>query len=273
MDWRLAEGLSFFEKITPAQFREKLVALDYNKPESIHDFHTLLNKPNIFPIVIGKVGSEVLQLCAEPSQLESHPQDELIDVNDGRATLDSVILGLWDQLQDCLNGKHSNEGSATEDHPSQSTIAAQAPLETFLQLGLLYSRPDSSITAKTDLNRESGWDSTNYVLVANTQDDSIWVLWKKFILSHETAEYELAKDVWPYGYAVFPGMPVDETVIYARLADRWDDLNPSADLHLARIVRAPSARNGVEETMLVSAMRTPQGGIRRYNDFRAIGPR
>ena len=60
MDWRVAAQLKFSEKITPAQFREKLLVLDYSEPKSISDFHRFLNKPNILPMVIGKVGSEVL---------------------------------------------------------------------------------------------------------------------------------------------------------------------------------------------------------------------
>lgn len=82
-------------------------------------------------------------------------------------------------------------------------------------------------------------------------------------LGHETAEYELAKDEWPGGYAVSTGMPVNETVNYARLADSWNDLNPSitTSLRLARILRALSARNKTEEPILVPAKRTPQGGI------------
>ena len=134
-------------------------------------------------------------------------------------------------------------------------------------------RPDSSITERTDFNLASGWDPSNYVLIANVQDDSIWILWKKFILSHETAEYEQAKDVWPGPYAVFPGMPVYESVICAKLANSWDDLNPNANLRLTKIARAPSARNKIKEPMLVSAMRTPQGGVRRHNDYRSMGPR
>lgn len=92
-------------------------------------------------------------------------------------------------------------------------------------------------------------------------------------MSHETAEYEPAKDVWPDRYAVSPGMPVDESVNYARIADSCDDLSRSAKLRLTRIARAPSFRNKVEEPILVAAVRTLQGGIRGYNDFRDMGPR
>ena len=274
MDWLDSVTMqSFFQKFTPEQFREKLLALDY-KPESISEFRQFLDKPKVLPIVIGRMGSEVLQLAPESGQLEYHEEDEDSPSRDERPALDSVILGLWSQMQDFRNGNHSDEGYASGG-PTQSTTTAIAPLEAFLQLGLLYSRPESSITKKTNLNSGSDWYSTNYVLVVNIHDDSIWVLWKKYILGQETAEYELAKDVWPGRYAMFPGMPMDEAVIYARLADSWDDLNPSitTSLRLAMIVRAPSAQNEIEEPILVTARRTAQGGIRRDNDFRSMKPK
>lgn len=153
---------------------------------------------------------------------------------------------------------------------------AQPPLEAFCQLGLLYSRPVSSIGLGTDLDKEEGWDATNYVLVMNVHEYSIWLLWKKFILYIMTAEYELASDAWLGRYAVLPGMEdLDETVIFVRLADNWNALNPdtTTDLRLTRIARAPSARHRFEEPTFVSARRTEQGGICREGDYRSKGPK
>ena len=184
-------------------------------------------------------------------------------------------LGLWGDQEAFRRGIHSDEGSQSGE-PTYRTPAAQAPLEVFRQIGLLYSSSSSSMSPHTDLDGEEGWRASNYVLVVNIYDRSIWVLWRNFVHYLDSCEHGLAKQICPGEYAVFPGMEgVGESVISARLADSWESLDPGphTTLRLKRVYPEHSAGYQMEEPALSSARWTAQGGIRRENDFRAMGTR
>lgn len=85
----------------------------------------------------------------------------------------------------------------------------------------------------------------------NIYDGSIWVLWMKFVHYLDSCEHDLAKEIWPGEYAVFPRMEgMGESVISSRLADSWEF----------------SLRSRVHDGLL-------REGTRRENDFRAMGTR
>ena len=152
------------------------------------------------------------------------------------------------------------------------TLASQAPLECFHQLGgLEYCNVDEAAESRI----YDDWHKSNYVLVRNVDDDSIWVLWRKYRYAEGSADLVLAKDVFDADeYAVFPGMRgLEETIIYAKIADHWNLLDASLDLGFSRIFRASSSRNRVEEPVVVLVVRTKEGGLRRLNDYRIMGPR
>ncbi len=251
----------FFSIVTPADFGKAILSVDYNDTKSIHKFEKILLKPNVMPIVIGTLKGTLLKLSAEPYVLEPHELevDELLQINDERLAMPTAIVGIWSTKGSYRNSHYSDEGCPSSD-ATQRLPTPVAALEVFHQLGLLHSYENSL------------WQKTNYALVRNVYDDSIWVIWRKYILRPDTADHDLAKDVWNKEYAVFPGME-GERAIFARIADNWDWLRPDTDLRSSRIFRAPSHRNQVEEPLLVSASRTKEGGIRRQNDFRATWPR
>ena len=109
--------------------------------------------------------------------------------------------------------------------------------------------------------------------MANVYDDSLWVLWRKYIKNTETNEKLLAKNHFPAPYAIFPGTPSEqgerEPIIYARIADNWGSLRADTCLRFDKVLRAV----GNQEPILVLARRTAEGGIRRTNDFRPMQQR
>ena len=89
------------------------------------------------------------------------------------------------------------------------------------------------------------------------------------------AELGLTRDnVHPWKYAIFPGMEnLKERIIYAKVANRWDDFSANFELRFSRILRAPSSTHQMEEPVAVAVVRTDEGGLRRVNDFRPRGPK
>lgn len=144
---------------------------------------------------------------------------------------------------------------------------SNAPLEVFHTLGLLHAH---KLNGVTDINRPDAWRKTNYVLVRNVYDNSIWTLWRKAIPGSDGADDRLAKDdICPQEYAVFPGIEsVTGTVIYAKLADSWNELGSDAVLRLSRISRASLCMKRVVEPLIVKAKMTEEGRLRREQDFR-----
>lgn len=70
---------------------------------------------------------------------------------------------------------------------------------------------------------------------------------------------------------MFPGTEyLDETIIYAKIGEHWDMLASDTPLEFSRICRAPSARNRIEEPLVVWVVRTKEGGLRRLYDFRTM---
>lgn len=99
----------------------------------------------------------------------------------------------------------------------------------------------------------------NFVLVQNVYDDTLWVIWEKYVYSAATSDSVLSKGiVEPYQYGRFPRMEdLDAKVLYAKLADTWDTLGFDAHLSLERIYRVPDVgRGGVGEPVVTYAVRT-----------------
>jgi len=269
LEQEAAKQVEFNKEIKADRFAVSMRSIDYNSDKSLYDFEQFLLRPHIHPITIGYVGQTLIKLAPEPYQLDTHSLDQESEgiVDDNRASVSCSILGLWSDSSSLRRGQYSDEGYASDDTLEKPV---QRSLEGFQQLGLLYWQR---------LGSQEDFQPSNYVLVTSVYDDSIWVIWRKFIMDQNTAEEDLAKEVWQGDYAVFPGMTAEEgereTVIYAKLADNWDSLRPSPDtaLGLTRINHAPSSRNPNPEPTLVRAVRTVQGGIRRLNDFRSMLPR
>ena len=123
-------------------------------------------------------------------------------------------------------------------------MVGTGPLEVFHQLG--------GIETRRPHDRE--WHESNYVLVRNVYDDTIWVIWRNFIFLEGSADLFLSKDVLSK-YALFPGMEASgETIFYAKIADGWDMMGEQANLRFSRIYRARSSRNQVEEPVVVGVV-------------------
>ena len=224
--------------------------IDYNDGIALSDFADFLAGPNVMPITIGHVGGTIIQLYAGDHHLDAHelPDDAWGDVDENRAAVNISVLGLWEDASQLRRGHPSDEGHASDGTPSASTTDAGS-LEVFQQLGLLAYREPGS---------KDDFESSNYVLVTSVYDDSIWVLWRKYILDENTLDMDLTSDVvWQGNYAVFPGTPkvdgVRETIVYARLTDNWADLKPSAAkaLKFSHIRHAPSTCDSRPEPILV----------------------
>ena len=173
--------MQFLKEVSPAEFAQTLSVVDYNSWESIYEFRRFLNQPNIMSIVIGNHNGTLLQLAREPGQLEPYEKGDGDDtIDDGCMMLGHSALGLWSDQQAFRKGIYSDEGSQS-GVPTYRTPAAQAPLEVFHQIGLLYSSSSSSMSPRTDLDSQEGWRASNYVLVKNIYDRSIRVLWRKFV--------------------------------------------------------------------------------------------
>lgn len=254
-----------------------LLSIDFDSSHSIGEFEDFNSRPNKVPINIGRVGNTLIRLCAEPALLKPHelePEDpDLVDDRsaDRRAVVAPTVLGLYGDTMAYHVGRRSDEGCSSKG-TIQPEPVPQAPLEVLHQLGgIEFLSPSES----TESNKQQQWQKSNYVLVQNVYDDSIWVLWRKYRFYIDDADVGLAKDIWtPSPYAMFPGLEnLDETIIYAKIADHWDMLDYEAPLKFSRVCRAPSAQNRIEEPLVVSAVRTKEGGLRRSNDFRVMRPR
>ena len=282
-EWTLRQARpamdKFTQKILPAEFAKAMHAIDYNDDDSLYDFTHFLYRPNFVPIKIGTVGRNSVILIPEPAQLHQHDMSDEIygSVQDSRPSVSPSILGIWNDWSSFEVGQHPDVSKVSKSDGSDHTTTepprpscSSGSLEVFQQLGLLYWE---------DIGSKSGLKPSNYILVTNVYDDSIWVIWRKYIKDQNTAEEDLAKDVWQDEYAMFPGMPTEEglkeTIIYAMVAENWDSLEPPSDdaLLFSHIFPAPPSGNPIEEPILVSACRTAQGGIRRLNDARSMPPR
>ena len=212
-------------KVDPDQFANMMKSIDYNSDRALREFSNFIAGPNVKPITIGHVGETIIQLYAGDHHLSAHelPDDAWGDVDENRAMASISVLGLWEDASQLRRGHQPDEGNASDGTSSSASATDTGSLEVFLQLGLLAYREPGS---------KDDFESSNYVLVTSVYDDSIWVLWRKYILDENTLDMDLASDVWQGDYAVFPGTPtvdmVRETIIYARIADNWADLQPSA---------------------------------------------
>lgn len=266
---------AWFDPVAPEEFGRRLSRLNYNNDDSIYDFEDFLYQPNMMNIVLGKVGDSIINFAPEPTHLEPHELDEYPEVEDNRMAVSTSILGLYTDKKDYMKGIASSEGS---DSSSANSTPNTMDLGVFQQLGLLYSRGPDNMPSEPD--DEGGWSCTNYVLVINVYDDSIWVLWRRYIYYPETNIYTLAKSIRNHPYAIFPGRKTGDneenrTIICAKIADNWTALEPGDDniLRFQQILGADSAQAADEDPLLVCVRRTAEGGLRGTNDFRDMGPR
>ncbi|KAL8727260.1 MAG: hypothetical protein Q9181_005773 [Wetmoreana brouardii] len=201
---------------------------------------------------------------------EIDEDDVMIDVVDGREMMPESILGLYNDTASYHAGGHLDEGYFSDEQTSIKPKAmSTAPLEIFHQLGSIeYLRPGDAQKS----NDPEAWLKSNYALLRNVEDGSIYVLWRKIIFRE--GKHYLAKDiVSAQDYAVFPETEHwHETIIYAKIAKRWDDLAPNLPLQFSYRRHAPSPRGPAEEPRLVIAARANEGGLRRVCGFRRSIP-
>lgn len=75
----------------------------------------------------------------------------------------------------------------------------------------------------------------------------------------------------PKEYAVFPGTEAEkETIIYAKIADRWEDFGTKFKMTFREVLSAPIDGDVEKEPVLVHACLMKEGGVRRSNHFRAM---
>lgn len=221
------EQRNYFAKITREDFQRALLSVDYDRRRSICKFDDFMQRPNIDPTSIGIVHGTRIRLCPEPNILSFDEMEDDDPSTDARMTLPEIILGIYADKASYRAGKLSEEGYSSEEM-TRRTPASQAPLECFHQLGgLEYCNVDEAAESRIC----DDWHKSNYVLVRNVYDDSIWVLWRKYRYAEGSADLVLAKDVFDADeYAVFPGMRgLEETIIYAKIADHWNLLDASLD--------------------------------------------
>lgn len=245
--------------MTNADFFQTLRCLDIDEDDSILTFRDTLNRPNIDPIFLGCLaGLRCLQLRVCPGQVEmaKQPEDE-----DEREKVSDIVLGLWSSKEERKAGKQAHEMQPrTRNSPA-------APLEVFIQLGLIFSCEADAIplTAKSEC-----WIPSNYVLVINLEDYSPWILRQSFIKSPGKLEsYVDFVDCWN----LLPGSDF-ENISMGRLADSITALNPSVTTPIqVTMVQYKACKNfrpnhnQNSQPVVDCARRTAQGGIRRTNDF------
>lgn len=231
---------------------DKLKGLNIDDEKSLNDFKSFLDYSNIGPIVLGSVfGSHFLQFVPDGDILD--PDEEFLEesLTDDREELTPMVLGMWPTKEKFLAGRKI-QGRRTN---------SVAPLEVFLQLGKLYAREEFP---KGGIAASEMWYETNFVLVMNLEDDSLWVIRKKFITYEWTWVKELASRTDWVEWDKFPGIP-GRPVVFGRLASSFDALEPGNEtMYLSYVQEFPE--DG-QEPVLVSARRTEDGGIRRTNDY------
>jgi len=145
-------------------------------------------------------------------------------------------------------GTQSHEGCSSEEATQRESVP-QAPLEVFHQLGgVEFLSPSES----TESNKQQLWENSNHVLVQNVYDDSICVLWRKHRFYLDSADVGLAKDMLgPSAYAMFPETEdLEETIIYAKIADYWDMLASDISLEFLASVALPRPETGSRNLLL-----------------------
>ena len=275
-----------YAEITSESFAERLLAVDYNDNASIRSFWQFLNLPSHKPIIIGKVHSRQIALFPQSGVIDPHseikqaddnaldPQnqiegaEEVTQVEDSRTEVHRTVLGLWARKHEYRNGKYSDEGYSSGEVTNHNARMADS-LQVMHVLGVIFAR--QGVPHHTEANNE--WVESNYLLVVNVYDSSIWVLWSKYIYDEGADELLLAKEAWRGDFAVFPGLEdeeMSERVIFGKVADDWRDLAIERTLPFGQAYRP---KRGDEEPIVTTAHWTPQGGIRRENDYRSMGPR
>ena len=274
--------------VSPARFAHAIRGVRYDDAQSILDFELLLHRPNITPIDIGYIPARKstapvthITMAPDPGQLDVHlvptPED-LGKAPDYRAPVSDTILGLWETPNAHRVGHHSDEGYGSGDSgPRPVPWKDQNHLEVFQQLGLLCYKKD--VINQTNTRKP---EASNYVLVKNIYDNSIWVIWNSRPMNSDSGLREPAIDVprLRHNYAIFPGTEGDMAfrILYGKLADNWTQIPGKGQaipafqhVRYRTLSRTPD-QTPDPEPVLVSARRTPQGGIRREGDLRSMAP-
>ena len=167
-------------------------------------------------------------------------------------------MGLWDSPIAYRQGEHLDEGFFEAEPITRATPRASSSgpvrLEVFQQLGLLYWKKFAP--GEEYQPGEDKFQGSNYVLVTNVYDDSIWVLWNSRPMNQHTGRREPAKDrpQLQANYAIFPGTegPMAFTVIYAKIADSWDKIpGKGSEIFFRQERRLKRGHQNVDEPTLV----------------------
>ena len=227
-------------RVDRIEFDKALCELDYNSDQAINDFEQLLTGSGLPLIELGFVEKNIGEHISRTTII-LHPEAFQLEIEEevGEQILDernsiTSLLGLYDDVTTLRQGRHSGEGfiGGTDDETARLEKEAiedqDGPLEVFQQLGLLYWKKKDASDVEIQ--------PSNYVLVTNAYDDSIWIIWRKYFIEPVSCERLLAKEHWPSEFAVFPGMPEEQgevdTIACARVARNWTELDPSTDTRL-----------------------------------------
>ena len=248
-----AEMDSLRQRRAQREFLKKIKEVNIDDKKSLAEFKSFMDYFNIVPIVLGKMGgSHILQFIPDGDIL--NPDYEFLEEGcfDVREEVTTMVLGMYHTREEFIIGRYLDEGRT----------GPVAPLEVFLQLGKIYA---CEVTPKRKTSEFEMWYETNYVLIMNLEDDSIWVIRKKYMMDEQTSRLELASQVEPDEWDKFPGFD-DTPVVFGRLAASFDSLEAGVEteLHLSYVQKP---RDYCREPVLVLARRTPDGGIRRTNDY------
>ncbi|KAL8686278.1 MAG: hypothetical protein Q9218_007217, partial [Villophora microphyllina] len=224
----LAPENEFFRSHEPQDYRQKLLGIDFDDDKSIKSFRELNAKVALPPIRLGKLKDTFLMLVPDTRVLLGELQTDEAPF-DTRSDQPESILGLYEDTASSRIGVPYYGSNSTRHLCPRLKPGETAPLEIFLQLGeIQYTKPmiDNTKHFSSDDNE---WQKSNYVLVQNLADMSLWVLWKKFMHDAGTGDFEPAQFAWGRSncwdaYAEFPGTKATEigVVIYAKIADHWD---------------------------------------------------
>lgn len=237
------------------EFLKKIQEVNIDDKTSLAEFKSFMDYFNIDPIVLGNMGgSHVLQFVPNGDVL--NPDDEFSAEGslDIREAVTTMVLGMYHTREEFIIERYFDIET--------SRTGPVAPLDVFLQLGKIYA------CEATPNPKSQTWYETNYVLIMNLEDDSIWVIRKKYILLEQTGKLELASRADCDQWDKFPGFDY-KPVVFGRLAASFDCLEAGEEtlLHLSNV---ESTRADGREPILVLARRTPDGGIRRTNDYRLL---
>lgn len=202
MDLDVKRWTASRKQIMPDEFTQAFHSLNYNSSNPLAQFSDFLGRPNFYPIDIGSIrdpqGGDIdthIALLPAPARLDMHPAPEHHAILPDYRThiADNSILGFWDTPTDFRRGEHSDEG-LFEAQPEIHTVprpssASTVNLEVVQQLGIICWKK-----VRHGQVNEDKFQSSNYVLVANVYDDSLWVIWKSCPMNVDEVVRKPAKE-------------------------------------------------------------------------------